>query len=162
MERKIKIQVALPFLLIVVSLFTLKIIKFKPVLTPAEMRMLNFVSEKIDVSERQPFTVYKDMRSPIGIVKLTPEGYPSIPLSKVAPQIQTEGAPLSELKVSMIIFNKNTRMAIVNGTVVKEGDGIGSTKVIKIEKNRLLVETIAPSLGEKRKETRWVYLEGNK
>lgn len=161
MERKIKIQVALPFLLIVVSLFTLKIIKFKPVLTPAEMRMLNFVSEKIDVSERQPFTVYKDMRSPIGIVKLTPEGYPSIPLSKVAPQIQTEGA-LHELKVSMIIVNKNTRMAIVNGTVVKEGDGIGSTKAIKIEKNRLLVETIAPSLSNKRKETRWVYLEGNK
>jgi len=62
----------------------------------------------------------------------------------------------------MIVISETRRMAIVNGFVVKEGDGIGSTRITKIERKRVLLKEFRPSLNDKREETRWVYLEEKK
>jgi hypothetical protein len=41
--------------------------------------------------------------------------------------------------VSMIIVNDQTRLAIINGKVVKEGDRHAQWRVARIEKNRVLL-----------------------
>ncbi|GAB4416304.1 MAG: hypothetical protein OHK0032_12370 [Thermodesulfovibrionales bacterium] len=151
MDRNMKIKIALPFLLIIISLAAVKLINFKPALTPEEIRILGFVPERMDIEERQPFEINKDIRSPIEIVKK--KEFPSTPLSAVAPQVSEPEKPL-ELKISMIVVSEGRRMAIVNGLVVKEGDGISSAKVAKIEKNRILIA--------ERQKTRWIYMEGIK
>lgn len=163
MDRRMKIQMALPFLLIIVSLFTVKIISFNPTLTPGEMRMLKFVPEKIDIRERQPFTVSRDLRSPFEMAKAPPSGYPSVPLFAVAPQTPAEAKPhLEALKVSMIVLSEGRRMAIVNGLVIREGDSVAGMRVTKIEKNRILLKEVKPSPDDKPAETRWIYLEEKK
>lgn len=163
-DRRMKIQMALPFLLIIISLFAAKIISFKPTLTPAEMRMLGFVPEKIDIREKEPFTVSRDLKSPFETAK-APPGYPSVPLSAVAPQTPAgakphlePAKPPSELRVSMILVTEGRRMAIVNGLVVKEGDGIATMRIAKIERNRILLKEV----DGKPAETRWIYLEEKK
>lgn len=168
-DRRMKIQMALPFLLIIVSLFAAKIISFKPTLTPAEMRMLGFVPEKIDIRGKEPFTVSRDLKSPFEMAKAPPAGYPSVPLSAVAPQTPAgakphlePAKPPSELRVSMILVTEGRRMAIVNGLVIKEGDSVAGMRVTKIEKNRILLKEVKPSPDDKPAETRWIYLEEKK
>ncbi|MEW6067980.1 MAG: hypothetical protein AB1610_06795 [Nitrospirota bacterium] len=156
MGSRIKIQIALPFLLIAISLFIGKMVIFKPALTDGEMRMLGFVSEKIDIPERKTFVSYRNLKSPVEIA-----AYPSVPLSSLVPQVKNE---ISGINVSLIIISKESRLAIVNGLIVKEGDGIGNMQIAKIEKSRILIKEIRKpfSIGNQIKETRWIYLEENK
>jgi len=164
MGRSMKIQIALPFLFIMTSLLLPKLINFQPALTPNEMRLLKFVPEKIDIYERQPLTLSGDLKSPVEIVKAPAKGFPSIPLSAVAPQTPAEAKPHLEpaLKVSMIVLSEGRRMAIVNGLVIKEGDSVAGMRVTKIEKNRILLKEVKPSPDDKPAETRWIYLEEKK
>lgn len=151
-DRNMKIKIALPFLLIIISLAIVRLINFKPALTPEEMRILRFVPEKMDIEDRRPFEVDRDLGSPIEIVKK--KGFPPAPLSTVAPQVPAEAEKPLELKISMIVVSEGHRMAIVNGLVVKEGDGIGIARIARIEKNRILIA--------ERQKTRWIYMEGMK
>lgn len=151
-DRYMKIKIALPFLLIIVSLAAVRWINFKPALTPDEVRILGLTPERIDIEERLPFEVNRDLGSPIEIMKK--KEFPPMPLSAVAPRVSVEPEKPLELKISMIVVLEGRRMAIVNGLVVREGDGIGSAKVTKIEKDRILI-------AEKQK-TRWIYMEGIK
>jgi len=153
MDRYMKIKIAMPFLLIIVSLVAVRWVHFKPSLSPAEARLLGFTPEKIDIYERLPFEVNKDLGSPIEITKK--REFPSMPLSAIAPQVLAEPEKPLELKVSMIIVvGEGRRMAIVNGLVVREGESIGSARITKIEKDRLLIA--------ERQKTRWIYMEGIK
>ncbi|MEW6162906.1 MAG: hypothetical protein AB1606_06310 [Nitrospirota bacterium] len=157
MERSKIILIVLPFLLIIVSLLTMKLINFKPALTPEEMRMAGFVPERIELPERGRITAVKDLRSPIEIVKAPPQGFPPVPLSAMAPQ---NGEKPVELKVSMIVVSEGRRMAIMNGLVVNEGDSIGRIRITKIERNRILLTEHREQNAEQR--IRWVYLQGIK
>lgn len=157
-----KIQIALPFLMIIVSLLTMRFISFKTPMTPGELRMIGYVPEEIEMQERQPFIVERELKSPFGIVKTPTVGYPSVSLSALAPEVPEEIKPPPELKVSLILVTEGRRMAIMNGLVVKEGDSIAGMKIEKIEKNRILLKEFRPSRIDKQEETRWVYLEEKK
>lgn len=159
MDRNLKILIFLPFVLIGASLMSLKLIDFKPALTLEEMRLLGLVPERLAIPEGHTPKVYRDMRSPIEVPK-APKGFPSTPLSLVAPP--TTQQPVEESlkpKVSMIVVSKDRKMAIVNNLVVKEGDAIGNIRIIKIEKDRVLIkdQRVTRPFGS---ESRWVYLEG--
>ncbi|MFN3479874.1 MAG: hypothetical protein ACK415_05765 [Thermodesulfovibrionales bacterium] len=151
-DRNTKIKIALPFLLIIISLAAVKFINFKPALTSEEMKILGFVSDRMDIEERRPFEVDRDLGSPIEIARK--KEFPSTALSTVAPQVSAEAEKPLELKISMIVVSEGRRMAIVNGLVVKEGDGVGIARIAKIEKNRILMA--------ERQRTRWIYMEGMK
>lgn len=149
MDRNMKIKIALPFLLIIISLAAVKLINFKPALTSSEMRILGFVPDRMDIEQRRPFEVDRDLGSPIEIAGK--KEFPSAPLSTVAPQVSAEAEKPLELKISMIVVSEGRRMAIVNGLVVKEGDSVGIARIAKIEKNRILIV--------ERQKTRWIYME---
>lgn len=154
MDRKMKIHIALPFFLIIASLLISKLITFQPLLTTNEMRLLSFVPEKINLNERQPLTLSEDLKSPMETVKAPAKGFPSIPLSTVAPQTPAEAEKPSEIKVSMIAVSEQKKIAIVSGIVTKEGDSISGMKVLRIEKDRILLKDIRQNGG-----TKWAYLE---
>ncbi len=147
-----QIQLALPFLMIIVSLLTVRLISFKTSMTTGELRMIRYVPERLEIPERQPITVSKDLKSPVELVKAPQKGFPPAPLSAMAPR------RVPELKVSMIVVSEKQRMAIVSGLVVKEGDGIDRMRVAKIERNRILLKDV----DGKPAETRWIYLDGIK
>lgn len=157
-----KIEIVLPFLMIIVSLLIVRLISFKTSMTPGELRMIGYVPEDIQIRERQPFMAGRELKSPFEIVKTPTLRYPSESLSALAPEVpEGIGSPL-ELKVSMILVTEGRRMAIVNGLVVKEGDGIAGMRIEKIERSRILLKEFRPSHIDKQEETRWVYLEEKK
>jgi hypothetical protein len=155
MGKKLKIQIVLPFLLILISLSTMRLINFKPAITPSERQILEFIPEMLEIDERQPLIISEDLKSPIEIVKTPAKGFPSIPLSALVPEMEAEEESY-RLNASMIVISKR-KMAIMNGLVVKEGDSIGGMKILKIEKDRILLKDFS-----QKDKVRWVYLEGIK
>lgn len=154
MDRKMMIQIALPFFLIIMSLIISKFITFQPLLTTKEMGILNSVPDKINLNERQPLMLSEDLKSPMEMIKAPAKGFPSIPLSAIAPQTSAEVEKPSEIKVSMIAVSEQKKIAIVSGIVTKEGDSISGMKVLRIEKDRILLKDIRQNGG-----TKWAYLE---
>lgn len=153
---------AMPFLLVVLSILGVRLIDFKPSSSPDELRVAAFTPETIDLRERQPADV-SGLKSPFEIVSPDAKVSPSIPLSAVAPEslkgTADIGRPL-ELKVSVIVVTESRRMAIVSGLVVKEGDALGKMRITRIEKERILVTDLGSQ--DKEQGKRWIYLEGVK
>lgn len=61
-----------------------------------------------------------------------------------------ESAILPMYKISFIIVNKQTKVAMIEGKMIKEGDKLGIETVKKIESNRILLQYKA--------STRWIGL----
>lgn len=134
-----------PFVAVFLSIIALSNIKFKPYLLQMEQKLSVFSHEKVRIIRRQPIEV-SAVNSPIEVAVSRKEGYPQIPLSKVAPQ-----EPAEEMKASFILINGGRRIAIINGMVVNEGDIVNQNKVAKIEKNRVLIKD--------KKGERWIMVE---
>lgn len=146
MEGRLKILAVLPFLLVIVSFITTKVVNFESALTAKEKEVLEFTPEKIEVVERQALVVKNDLKSPIKTIKSTlSRDFPPEPLSVIAPQ--------SEGTVSLIVIGEEKKIAIVNGAVLKEGDSVNGMKIAKIEKDRILIKSNG---------TKWLHLEGIK
>lgn len=155
MNGRLKILAVLPFLVVIASFITTKVVNFESVLTAKEKQVLEFVPGKIEVIERQALVVKNDLKSPIEIIKSTlSRDFPSKPLSVIAPRIaRDEGEKIIEGIVSLIVIGGERKIAIVNGVVVKEGDSVGGMEIAKIEKDRILIKSNG---------TKWLHLEGIK
>jgi hypothetical protein len=138
MDKKLIILTSSPFLAAALSFIIISsFVKFKTTITPLEQKLLKTSHDKVQIIERQPFTV-DVLNSPVEIPVPLKKDYPPIPLSKMAPPKIEE--PQAEIKVSFILINNSRKMAIINGIVVKEGDLINKSKVERIEKNRVLIK----------------------
>lgn len=155
MDGRLKILAVLPFLLVIVSFITTKVVNFESALTAKEKQVLEFTPEKIEMIERQALVVKNDLKGPIKTIKSTlSRDFPSKPLSVIAPQIARNGGEkIIEGTVSLIVIGGEKKIAIVNGVVVKEGDSVGGMKIAKIEKDRILIKSNG---------TKWLHLEGIK
>lgn len=153
--NKEKIQIALPFIAILISLLVMKGINFKlfePPLLPTEKKVLDFTPVKIAIKGEKNSKIHDDIISPFEITK---KDFPSVPLSALTSHETRMDAQLPELKLTMIIMaQKSGNMAIVNGLVLKEGDIFSNMKVQRIEKNRILLKNVLDA-----NKTRWLYLE---
>lgn len=155
MNQKIKILIALPFLLIIASLLISLLITIPQPHTASEMKLLSFVPENVNLYERHVSIINKDLKSPINAIKAPAKDFPSIPLSDIAPQgalSASTGEPF-DIKISMIVINER-KIAIANGIVIREGDSISGMKVLKIERDRVLLKDIHQKGRDK-----WAYLE---
>ena len=108
--------------------------KFAPSFSPTEQKVFNFTYERIpDLSERKPAST-SSISAPIDLRRAGGQGFPKTALAEVAPPEQ------AERKVSFIMVDRNRRLAIIDGRFVHEGDVIDKLKIVKIEKNRVLLK----------------------
>lgn len=161
MDRTMKVQIALPFLVIMAALLSVKIINLKPALNSGEMRMLQFIPESVNLSEKLPVAInLKGSQDVIKQQQQAEKDFPPVPLSAVAPPPSKEAGgsmePAVQFKISMIVVGDGRRMAIVNGGVVREGDAAGGMRIARIEKDRILF------VERTTKNRQWVALEGAK
>lgn len=159
MDRRMKIQIVMPFLLIFFSMISAGFISFKPSLSPAELRIAEFVPKTVELRERQPSEV-SGLKSLFEVVKQEPKGILSAPLSTIAPQPSKDKADIGkpvELKASMIVVTESRRLAIVNNQVVRENDIIERIKIERIEKDRIMITEHMEN--DKAQGKRWIYLE---
>jgi len=135
-DKKFMFTMSLPFIVIFFSAIILSFVKFSPGLPASETRSQAPLYGEVKVLKRTP-VIAASLRSPIQIPEVSSKkGFPGMALSEIAPP----QAPAEERKVSLVLVHGNRKMAIINGIVVREGDITGNSRVIKIEKNRVLLK----------------------
>lgn len=144
-EKKQIPFIALPYIVIFFSMIISSLIKFKPVLSPAERELSRFSYEKLQLFDEKPLQATK-LNSPIKM---------SIPSQKDILQVPISGAALhneiTAKRISFILISDNLKMAIIDGTVVNEGDVVNDCRIVKIEKDKILLRDQA---GEE-----WINIE---
>ncbi|MDO9069858.1 MAG: hypothetical protein Q7W05_15575 [Deltaproteobacteria bacterium] len=130
-------------------LFTLKL---KPVTTPQENELATFSYKPVSITAQTPPSVYAALECPVmpppkksaASPSTKIQGYPPVPLSAFAQKRSAASAQKSRsagIRLSMIYYDGERRMAIINGNVLKEGDSTPNGTVTKIERNRVMIRT---------------------
>lgn len=153
MDNRTNFFMAAPFIVIFLAFFAAGLIKFKPKLSPAELKMQKFVPEVKPFRDKPPFDA---------VVLNGPFEINNKARQSVSPLKPVSDNRVSEVKVSMIVLNDNKlmAMAIVNGRVVREGDVIDMIKILKIERERVLLTY--HTAADNSIQTKWVSVKGAK
>lgn len=121
-------------------------------LSPSERELMAFACQPVSVSQPGHPTAFSRLECPIRppvakgtATKAPTKDFPpgSIPSSSPASaqersrRVATEYLP----SVTMIYSDGRSRMAIIDGHVLHEGTAIGGSRVVKIEKTRVLLRT---------------------
>jgi len=143
MNNKIKTLLAIPPLLIILLLFAANSIPYDQSLSETESQMLDFISSDLKIAEKQRARIVSFIEGPFDFsVKQA-----NAPDDKVA-QIN-----YNDKSLSLVVISEGSKMAIISGQIVKEGDSVYGMKVKKIEPGRVLI---------KNKKAEWLYLEKTK
>lgn len=137
--------IALPFILIFFSIVISSLMKIKPVLSPTERELSRFSYEKLRLIDKQPLQVMK-LNSPIKMPDRSQKDILRVPISGATLHNEIEAK-----KISLILISDGLKMAIIDGTVVNEGDVINDCRIVKIEKDKILLKDQA---GEE-----WIKIE---
>lgn len=124
-----------------------------PEFTMTEKELINFTFQPAAITPPREQAIYKDLEPPVkpplaqnksNAQAALADSAPGIPLPsprelslRKSLQSRTQSLPA----VSMVYSDANSRVAIIDGHVLHEGGAIGSKKIIKIEKTRVLVRT---------------------
>ncbi|MCX5854962.1 MAG: hypothetical protein NTZ24_10445 [Deltaproteobacteria bacterium] len=147
-QKIILFIVSIP-LVAMLTVFMISKVTFGLSLSPMERKLFNFNHENIPKIAERSIMQTGLIKSPITLTKSSVKGFPDTPLVVLSPP--SSPASSAEKRVSMILINKNKKIAIIDGKFLNEGDVIGKHKVTRIEKNRVLLKN---KEGEK-----WLKLE---
>lgn len=151
-DLKLKIIAALPFLMIAAAYFVGG--RLDPdwtSLSPAEQTLLNYAPEEgegaaIKKERTAKETLFKDFNIFGAAAKGAPDG-------GAAQQRYGGVAQKPANGLTLAVENGDRSVAILNGTVVRGGDRLGSITVMKIERDRVLVMD---------RNLKWIYMEGKR
>jgi hypothetical protein len=126
--------IAVTVAVIVVVIFGMSMLKMKPSLLPHERQLVQFNYEKVGIIERTP-AVVTGISSPFAGPEDAQKDFPPVNLAELAPPGDEKG---ESQRISMVLIKDRTKIAILDGVVVKEGDKFKSGIVKKIDKNGIL------------------------
>jgi hypothetical protein len=109
-------------------------IAFSPAPFHGGQRLMQFSREQLKLSRREEIPTV-GLKSPFGLLPVTRKDFPPIPLSEA---IETP-PPVESARVSMILLQDGQKMAVVNNQVVREGDSVNRSKIVRIEADRILL-----------------------
>ena len=126
-----------------------------PDLNAQEKRFARFSYQKPVILEKKPM-IAANLKSPLESVGTQGVAFPSETLAEIAPPDQERGKEKGGgqergQRLSLVLIKGHTRLAIVNGVVVKEGDMTQLGRVNKINKDGILLKD-----GEREK---WLKIE---
>ncbi len=144
MENKTKTLIIFPFLLIVTLALAARSIPFKRDLSSVEKQILQFSPTDLMISEKPVEYSNRDVKSLLDFSAADLERDSSVDHNSDSNTVDRN------MNLSLIIINDDNRMAIIEDTPVKEGDIIADMKIVKIERNRVLV---------KNRTAKWIYVD---
>lgn len=132
--------VVTPFVLMALLGLVIASVRVKSPLKPREKEILRSSLQKPAVTEKKPMLVAA-LHSPTTPAPSQQQGFPTAPLLKMAP---TKGSPAisppqADSRVSFILINEHSRLAIIDGKVVREGDTVNRGKVSRIQRDKVLL-----------------------
>jgi len=114
----------------------LSLIDISPSLLPQERELIELNYEKTKIIERTP-AVMAALKSPVSGTADYERDFPSMGLAELA----SPGGEKSEgRRITMVLIKDRTKIAILDGVVVKEGDTFKSGIVKKIQKDGILIK----------------------
>jgi len=150
-DNNLKLLFALPFLLLAVSFVIVDFIPFSSVLTPEEMQVITFTPDDLTLPKTDKTTVDVDLSQPLALIRVQEDAQRSSP---------DQPAAMPQRKVQMIVIGGLKKMAVIDGTLVREGDSLGTLIVKTIESNRVLVKNVATGAENAPEASQqWLYLE---
>jgi len=162
-HRNIIILIAATAVLIAVIIAGLSyVIDLKPSLSEQEKKFSHFHQEKTQVTDRKPLLL-SGLRNPMQVKDAEDRDYPPQSLADLAPTDNSKTAAKDGGKegdqekkkkkqgVSLILINDHSKIAVIDGVVVKEGDTTKDGRIKMIRKDGILVRN---SEGEK-----WLRIE---
>ncbi len=144
MDNRIKILIVFPAIFIIILVLIARSIHFKGEFSETEMQTLKFRPSDIMVKQRPRVQASEDLKGPIDF-------NPASSAQGAFPEAlgpQTDYS--SSTGLSLIVISGKSRMAIIKGLVVKEGDSIDGIKIARIETDRVLLKS---------KTHEWLYME---
>lgn len=131
----------------ILAIFMISKISFDLSLSPTERKLYNFNYENIPKIAEKASIQVSGFKSPIVISNHSSRAeFPETPLSELSPPSTPK-----DKTVSLILINKEKKMAIIDGKLLNIGDVIDNYRIAKIEKNRVLLKN--------REGERWLILE---
>lgn len=124
--------VAVSFAVPAAAVVSLCRIDMKPTLLPLEKEVLGFSFLLPPLMERKDFP-FAHLNNPIG--RQGKKDYPPVALAELAPPQESP----AEDGVSLIVLGEATKLAVVKGTVVREGDLLQGSRVARIQKDGVLL-----------------------
>lgn len=136
-------MILLPVIIIVLLVTAASLVPMEKSLSETEQLLLDFKASDLTVKTRPGAGVTKYIKGPFDF---------SVKQAK-ARDDKVKQIDYNDTRLSLVVISDNSKMAIINGQVVREGDRINGIKVKKIEPARVLI---------KDKESEWLYLENTK
>jgi hypothetical protein len=138
--QKINLLMAAIPLGLVLLVILVSQVEFGTVLSPAERELLHFRGEPVPAMvPREPLAL-GPVQSPVPLVFASDQGFPPEPLADVAPPGERPPAGDRQLNLSLIVINRGKKFAIISGAVVKEGDVVDQRRILRIERNQVLLK----------------------
>jgi hypothetical protein len=128
--------IAATIVAILVIVFGMSMLKMKSSLLPHERQLVQFNYEKVGIVERIP-AVVSGISNPFSGTEDAHGDFPRVALAELVPPGGEKG---EEQRISMVLIKDHTKIAIVDGVVVREGDRFKDSLVKKIDKNGILLK----------------------
>ncbi len=142
-DNKSKVLIALPLVLIVILGVAATFIPFQIALSGPEQKILNFRPENLEIKKQREVVISSNLHSPINFGPYT-AGYNPGAEGDLVPQLD-----YNDKSLSLIVISGEKKMAVINGSLLKEGETVGGMKIAKIEPGKVLL---------KNKRAKWLYL----
>ncbi len=147
MDQKLKLKIAVPCALIIIAYIAGSLSFYEPALTSQEKKVFSFIPESYQMPGPKSIELQGDLKSPI---KIQPQRQYA---TNVAARSSGRKTTAEKKKVvTMIIVGSVSKMAVIDGTLVRGGDMIDDMIVKRIENNRVLVSNA--------NEQQWLHVEG--
>ncbi len=128
-----------PFIACVALIYGASLIEFKPEGHPLEDELFRFRHTNANVVfKKEPISVKGFLKSPVGINIRKKASKVTLDPSKK--KLKTAKKKDIRKKLTFILINEFRKMAIINGLMLNEGDFVGNSRVIRIEKEGVLID----------------------
>ena len=144
LDNKTKVLIALPLVLVFIFIAAAVYIPFQIALSLSEREILNFRPDNLEIRKKKVVVKSSNLHSPINFNAYTP-GYSTASLGELVHQLD-----YNDKSLSLIVISGEKKMAVINGSLRKEGDTVGGMKIARIEPGKVLL---------KNKGSQWLYLK---
>lgn len=144
MDNRTRLFLVLPFVLAAVMAVAADHIPFGTTLNNTASDIMSFVPRELKIREQAFLPVTRGLQGPFDFTAATEDG-------RTNPDGSAAAGGGSRRGLSLIVIGKERKMALIEDTLVKEGDRIDDKKVARIESDRILLMD---------KTMQWKYMEG--
>ena len=133
MDNKSKIAIIFPFVLAIILVLAAFHVPFTWKGSAAERQVLRFIPADLTIVRKVLPRIARGLKGPFNFSSTNI-------IRKTDNDELVRKIDYNDTTLSLIVMSGTNRMAVINGSLVKEGDWIDDMKVVTIERDRVLLK----------------------